>query len=116
MFKHQLDIGMLAGNAFNNYFVKIGPTLAKKIPPTNVNPTTHIPNNESSISLSPVVEGEIKSITLKLKESAPGHDEITTNILKNTIDLIARPVTHLINLTLEQGSFPIKVSQSCSHL
>ena len=93
-------------NAFNNYFVKIGPALAKKIPPTNVNPTTLIPNNESSIFLSPVVEGEIKSITLKLKESAPGHDEITTNILKNTIDLIAQPVTHLINLTLEQGSFP----------
>lgn len=38
--------------------------------------------------------------------SAPGHDNINVSLLKNNIQILIKPLTHLINLSLMSGVFP----------
>ena len=38
-----------------------------------------------------------------------GEDEIPTNLLKYTADLISGPLSHIINLSLKNGTFPNKL-------
>ena len=37
---------------------------------------------------------------------APGHDHIPMHLVKNSFDIISKPLMHLINLSLEKGIFP----------
>lgn len=41
-----------------------------------------------------------------MKLSAPGHDELKSSILKISLSLIAKPLLHIFNLSLETGVFP----------
>ena len=60
-------------DSFNKFFVNIGPSLAGKIPETDVDPITYI-NNEISrcIHVVPVTETEVTNILKDLKTSSPG--------------------------------------------
>ena len=56
-------------NAFNDYFVNIGPTLASKIPDLGMNYRKFMPEqNEMSFFLSPTEESEVKKIIAELKD------------------------------------------------
>ena len=93
-------------NKFNNYFINIGPTLASQIPDTGTNYKKFLPNNNNnSIFLSPVNHDEIKKNILNLNNSAPGWDEITAKMLKLVGDKLSLPLTHLINLSFQEGFF-----------
>ena len=93
-------------NKFNNYFINIGPTLASQIPDTGTNYKKFLPNNNTnSIFLSPVNHDEIKNNILNLNNSAPGWDEITAKMLKLVGDKLSLPLTHLINLSFQEGFF-----------
>ena len=37
---------------------------------------------------------------------APGHDHIPMHLVKNSFDIISKPLMYLINLSLEKGIFP----------
>ena len=69
---------------FNDFFVNIGPTLAKKIPPQTI---SHLKFMEqpaiNSIFLPDVTNDEMKSIVLSLKNGAAGWDDITPQILQD---------------------------------
>ena len=92
---------------FNDFFTNIGPNLANKIKPTNIDPISYIPNqNQSSIFLTPVTEQEILNIISEMKNSAAGWDGITAGILKECKLSIAAPLTYICNLSLMQGIFP----------
>ena len=97
-------------NCFNNYFVNIGPTLASKLPKENISHRDFLPERTTaSLFLEPTDEVEIKKIIRNLKEGAPGQDGITANNIKCITDHIAAPpspMTHIVNLSFEQGIFP----------
>ena len=86
-------------NAFNDYFVNIGPTLASQIPGLSINYRNFMPEqNKMSFFLSPTEESEVKKIIAELKDGAPGIDEIMSKSLKCISDHVAIPLTRLINL------------------
>ena len=94
-------------NCFNNYFVNIGPTLASKLRKENISHRDFLPERTTaSLFLEPTDEVEIKKIIRNLKEGAPGQDGITANNIKCITDHIAAPLTHIVNLSFEQGIFP----------
>lgn len=96
-------------NAFNDYFITIGPNLAKKIPDCSSKFDDYLPQNTNlySLFLSPTNPSEIISIINKLpKNSAPGIDGIPTKIIQNNSYKIAAPLTHIINLSLSSGIVP----------
>ena len=56
-------------NAFNNYFVEIGPQPERSIN-TNVNPLIYVRSSSNSMFMPYVNEHEITEIVYKLKESS----------------------------------------------
>ena len=99
--------GLQISEKFNDFFTGIGPSLAKKIPEQTVSPDQYLGDRLlNSIYLSPVTENEIYKIVQSLKNSAPGHDEISPQTLKSSVNYILSPLTHICNLSLQQGIFP----------
>lgn len=67
-----------------------------------------------SLFLRPLSEEDVSDLILKLKNSnSSGHDEISNILLKRIAIYIIKPLTYLINLSLEQGIYPseLKVSK-----
>ena len=95
---------------FNDFFVNVGPTLAKKIPLIDKSPLSylHYRVNES-IFLTPVTTMELEKKLLNLKNSATGWDEINTMFLKTSLNYIRDPLCHICNMSLEEGIFPSKL-------
>ena len=92
-------------NAFNNYFVEIGPQLERSIN-TTVNPLTYVRSSSNSMFMPYVEEHEIIEIVYQLKESSPGWDSIPASVAKTTIQSYTKPLTSLINSSFENGLFP----------
>ena len=103
-------------NAFNNYFVNVGPTLASKIPDQPVDFSRYMPlPNECSLFLTPASESEVIRIITNLSDGAPGKDGVTAKTLKIVSDVVVTPITHLANLSFLQGVFPqdLKIALIC---
>ena len=47
---------------------------------------------------------EIKNIVTNLKECSPGIDDIPMKVLKHSLDAIIHPLTHVCNLSLQNGT------------
>ena len=93
--------------AFNQYFVNVGPTLARSIPPTTSCPTSYIKKcNENSIFLTPTYSEELRTIIRNMKDSSSGYDDIRIKIIKLTHEFYVEILAHLINMSLLQGIFP----------
>ena len=97
-------------NEFNHFFVNIPASYISQLPQNTPNPTTFM-NNASypSLFLTPTNAEEIHTIIQTLKSSSPGYDKITLKILKRIFPIIAHPLTHLINLSLEHGTVPDEI-------
>ena len=94
-------------NAFNNFFVNIGPTLSSKIPEQGLEYRKYMPQgNEYSLFLLPTTDQEVNNIIKQLKDGAPGKDGITSLSLKLVSDFIVKPITRTVNLSFSQGVFP----------
>ena len=94
--------------AFNDFFVNIGPNLARSIP--NPDKTFHhYLNNKNSFSLffEPVAEEEVKDIINNLNtKKAAGFDGVTNFLLKNLVNEIISPLTYILNKSLLKGVVP----------
>lgn len=91
--------------------MNIGPTLANNIPQP-VKEFHHFlkDRNPSSLFLVPVQVEEVKNIINKLNtKKASGYDGITNFLLKNIVNEIASPLTHIFNLSLVNGVVPDKM-------
>jgi hypothetical protein len=96
-------------NEFNNYFANIGPQLASKItiPPNkhfsdylqNPFPTNFHFNNVSEMTVSKIID------SLKSK-SSQGIDKLSSILLKKIKSPLIKPISVLINQSLESGIFP----------
>ena len=99
-------------NSLNEYFVNIGPKLAKNI--TNNPDKTfdkYLTNNcKDSMFLDPITENEVESEIANMNNNkSPGHDDICSRIIKTTSKEISKPLTHIFNLTFEMGIIPDKL-------
>ena len=111
--KFKLNDGSITDNKqvisdrFNDFFVNIGPTLAKAIPQVRNHPVSFMGDRiEQSIFLEPVTEGEINQIIISLNDNAPGYDDISAMLLKVSSMYISQPLTYICNLSLQEGVFP----------
>ena len=57
--------------------------------------------------IEPVEPYQVIEVVKKLKpKNSSGHDEISTKLVKNTISNIILPLTHIINISLQNGIVP----------
>ena len=92
-------------NGFNEFFVSIGPELAKDIH-SDINPLSYVNNINNSIAIFDVSCEEVRNIIHSLKNSSAGHDEFPTFVGKLCVDSYIEPLTFLINSSLRTGVFP----------
>ena len=98
---------MVISENFNEFFVNVGYNLAKRIPNVNVSPRDFMGDRLiESIYLEAVTSVEIDQIIKELENGAPGCDDITAFVLKDTRQSINSPVCYLCNLSLSEGVFP----------
>lgn len=95
-------------NSFNDYFSTIGNLTGQKVKQTHKHFSDYLKNSmKDSMFLETVEETEVLNIVNKLKpKTSSGYDEIPTKILKDTIHLIVKPLTHIVNLSLTYGIVP----------
>lgn len=96
-------------NGFNECFVNLGPKLAAKIVNNNGKQATDYIGNRNvhSMFVVPVTEEETTNIIKGLRNnSSPGWDGIKTSLVKEICDTISKPLTYIINLSLEKGIVP----------
>ena len=99
---------MEIADTFCNYFSNIGPNLANKIQAT---PNSHLKflkgHFPNSVFLNPATEKEIIEISKSFQSNkSPGYDQISMSAIKQTIHLISKPLTHIINLSIAHGFVP----------
>lgn len=93
----------------NNFFVDIGSNAAN----TNSNVCKGFSSNVNSIFLLPTDAGEVLNVIKNLNNSkAVGYDGINTKILKICAVTICQPLSYLINMSLEEGTFPKSLKKS----
>ena len=98
-------------NDFCKYFSEIGPSLARKIPPTNRSFHEFLgPTISETIFLKPTTVNELREICMSFKNGkAPGYDNLPIHIIKKSFELISEPLMLVINSSLEAGLFPDKL-------
>ena len=97
----------MIADTFNDFFTNIGPSLASKIPATNISFRNFMKNHSiESMFLKPVSSNEINKIISSLKDGAPGIDNISAAVLKHVTEDVLAPITHVCQLSLDQGYFP----------
>ena len=97
--------------AFNDFFVNLGPNLAKKIPDSETEFHTFLKSrNSQSLFFAPVVEEEIKDIINNLNnKKSSGYDGVTNFLLKHIINEIISPLSYILNQSLFRGKVPQKM-------
>ena len=102
---------------FNEFFSSIADSTIGKIPPTRMTPDDFaFKNVSSSFEFRQVDSSTISDIIRKLEPKlSTDINGFSTKLLKECSDLILRPLTYLVNLSLVQGCFPceLKVSRTC---
>jgi len=100
-----------AAEGFNSYFSQIGIQTSHSVPPSNKSFRDYMPRPvRNSMFIEPVLPSDVLSITNKLKPKLSyGHDDISTKLLKQTIDNIVQPITHIINRSFETGIVPLEM-------
>ena len=96
-------------NGFNNFFVNIGPSLAKRIPKCKDSLFTQfLPDKiEDTMFLQPVTEEEIMQQVKNAKnKKSKDHDKFDMCLVKKIIPYIVKPLAHICNTSLMNGIFP----------
>lgn len=95
-------------NDFNHFFVNVGPELASKIPNHDSEP--NFERNTNTIFLTAVTEDEILKIVQRFKNKfSTDCQQIDIALVKQVINNILTPLTHVCNLSLKYGYVPRKM-------
>lgn len=96
-------------NLFNEHFTTKADLLQKNLSP-KYSPTYR---NATEFTLEPMSEKSIKKIVKNLKSSTSEGPDTTSNVfLKENINLLVKPLTHLVNTSFSQGTFPKNLTYS----
>ena len=93
---------------FNEYFVSVGPSLAKSINVVKKDPTIYLKGNHTaSMFLRDTDDKEIYNVIMKQKSNkASGYDDISIDVVKHTADVLSKPLAFIFNTSLANGIFP----------
>ena len=98
-------------NGFNNFFVNVGPSLAKNIPECSEKSFSdylHYTSN-NTMFLEPTCANEVvNTINTFQSKNSFDYDGISMSIVKQISELIAEPFSHICNLSFECGVFFLK--------
>ena len=101
---------LIIADSFCEYFSNVGNIFASAIPPPIKHFNTYLPKEKSlanSIYLSPTDPNEILKTIISLKpKKSTGHDNISCHFIKAIKDSISKPISLLINKSLEDGIVP----------
>ena len=104
---------MSVSELFNDYFINIGPNLAKSIPHVKRMPMSYLGDAlQETIFLELVTCEEINSIVCNLKNNATGSDDISAIYLKMSLPSIANPLVYICNMSLSEGVFPTQLKMA----
>ena len=63
-----------------------------------------------SLALKPTAVEELNDICMSLKSGkAPGYDDISMHVIKNTFEIVPEPLNNIINLSFSEGILPDKL-------
>ena len=95
-------------NCYNNFFVKIGPSLANDIPKSNDTFSTYLTDAVGdTLFLKLVTKAEIINIVNNTKsKKSKDHDDIDMCLVKTLIPYLVIPLEHIFNISLQAGVFP----------
>ena len=100
----------LISNGFCEYFTNIGPNLAGNIPNPKNNALHYlqkINRNPNSFFMTPTNPEEILEIIKEIKsKNSSGHDTINTKLIKSIDNSISKPISILINMSIQSGIVP----------
>ena len=106
----------LISNKFNDFFINIGPTLAKSIPHVNKSPLSYLGNRlTESIYLDPVSENEIGQLIKSLKDTAAGFDDLNAMCLKNILTVSCKAANPHLQFVSFSRYFPRTVEDCKCH-
>ena len=95
---------------FNDFFINIGPNLAKSIPHVKRMPMSYLGDAlQKTIFFEPVTCEEINSIVSNLKNNVTGSGDISAVYLKISLPSIANPLVYICNMSLSEGVFPTQL-------
>ena len=97
------------GTEINNFFTGIGKQLAAAVPPANKTPESYVTEipDQGSFFLKPVSENDVLKVMRKIKtRKASGPDGLHPRYIKSVALIIAKPLTHIINKSIETGNVP----------
>ena len=102
-------------NGFCDYFTNLGPSLAEKIPTSNKPFSSFLKSDVvNSVFFPSTYQQEIVEICASLRSgSAAGFDNIHIDVVKQNIDIISKPLTRIINLSLSSGIVPKQLKIAC---
>ena len=84
---------------FNSYFINVGSKLATKIPPSNTNFESYLPNITTSFLEKPLKENEFKVAFFALKiNKSPGNDKLHVNVIRKLYHELKIPLMNISSL------------------
>ena len=97
----------LIANEFNQYFSSIATELEAKLPPSPTDPMSYLTENHVNPMQNPNVSlSNILHVLRSLKSKPCRTNDFSTIIIKENAHLIATPILHLFNQSINQGIFP----------
>ena len=94
--------------AFNNFFINIGPELSAKIPDVQRHFESYLDKTNASLDMTEITHEEFKNAFFSLKiNKSTGYDEVSANVVKNIYDELKTPLMHIFNLSISKGIFPV---------
>ena len=101
-------------NRFNEFFVNVGPNLAKKFDQNSNNFTKHLQGDyQKSMFLKSTSNKEIEEIIASMKsKSKCGIDGISSKLIKHISHIISIPLCHVFNLPFTCGIIPRELKMS----
>ena len=95
---------------FNEFFVKIGPHLANKIPQCKLTFKSYLPTVNTTLKGTVLSENEFEEAFKTLKRNkAPGHDVLDVNVITSVYEFIKKPRLKIFNESINLGIFPEKM-------
>ena len=101
-------------NGFNNFFVSVGPSLAKKIKTNGNNSGDFLKNpTESVFTFNYVTDSLLDEVVKNLKsKTSAGWDGISMKLVKMILPSISHVLCHLFNLSFQSGYVPYQMKIS----
>jgi len=91
----------------NLHFATVGKKVVDEIPSSTLDSQSFLRDtNQESLFFTPVTEAEVYVCMSKLKSSSSGPDGIQPQLVKENCRSLVKPIVHLLNLSLTQGTVP----------